>query len=92
MTVAIPLYAFLFLYFVFLAVFVIFSLINFYHIVITASFTLVSFMISFFILALTLLTLYLTADLLSAVDWQTTVIVFDTGWFGGNTSPNTFFP
>ncbi|HBB37883.1 MAG: hypothetical protein UV82_C0010G0028 [Candidatus Magasanikbacteria bacterium GW2011_GWD2_43_18] len=85
MSVAIPLYAFLFLYLVFLTVFLAFSIVNFYHIVITASFTLVSFTTSFFILALTVLTFYLTTTFLTGVDWQTTVLIFDSSWFGGPT-------
>ena len=85
MSVAIPLYVFLFLYFIFLAVFLSFSIINFYHIIVTASFTISSFTISFFILALTVLTLYLTGTLLVDINWQTTVMVFDSSWFSGPT-------
>jgi len=43
---------------------------------------------SFFILAITILTLYLTASLLSGVDWQTTVLVFDSSWFSGPSGPS----
>ncbi|PIR03069.1 MAG: hypothetical protein COV60_02340 [Candidatus Magasanikbacteria bacterium CG11_big_fil_rev_8_21_14_0_20_43_7] len=83
MSIAIPLYIFLFVYLIFIAVFLAFSIINFYHIVVAASFTIVSFTISFFIFALTLLTLYLTYTLLVDINWQQTLLVFDTGWFTG---------
>jgi hypothetical protein len=83
MTIALPLYIFLFAYFIFLAIFVSFSMINFYHIVATASFTLSSFMISFFVFAITILTLYMTYTLLVDVNWQQTFLLFDTGWFTG---------
>jgi len=80
----IPLYSFLFIYFAFLAIFVAFSMMNFYHVVMTASFTLSSFIITFFIFTLTVLTLYFTWTLLTPVDWQTQVKLFDSGWLTGS--------
>jgi len=76
----IPLYSFLFLYLLFLCVFVIFSIMNFYHIVMTAAFTLSSFIMTFFIFTLTVLTLYFTWQLLLNVDWQTPVTLLNTAW------------
>ncbi len=83
MTIAIPLYIFLFFYLIFLAVFLSFSIINFYHIIATASFTIISFVVSFFILTITILTFYLTYTLLIDVNWQQTLLLFDTAWFTG---------
>jgi len=80
----IPLYSFLFIYLLFLAVFVAFSIMNFYHIVMTASFTFASFVITFFIFTLTVLTLYFTAQLLMEVDWQTQITLFDIEWVKGS--------
>jgi len=79
----IPLYIFLFIYLLFLCVFVIFSIINFYHIVITAAFTLSSFIVTFFIFTLTILTLYFTWQLLLNVNWQIPVTLFNSTWFEG---------
>lgn len=70
----IPLYVILFIYIAFFAVFVIFSLINFYHIVMSDSFTFVSFSISFFVFALTILTLYFTWSLLADINWRDPLI------------------
>jgi len=83
MTIALPLYIFLFAYLIFLAIFIAFSIINFYHIVATASFTIASFMMSFFVFAITILTLYMTYTLLMDVNWQQTFLLFDTSWFTG---------
>lgn len=80
---AIPLYTFLFIYGVFFVVFLIFSIINFYHIVATASFTFASFLASFFVFAATILTLYMTWSLLEGTLWQTPVILFDAEWITG---------
>lgn len=79
----IPLYIFLFIYFGFLFIFFIFSMVNFYHIVSTASFTMESFITTFFIFSLTILTLYFTWYLLSGTNWQTMVPLFNSDWFNG---------
>lgn len=76
----VPLYLFLFAYLIFLAIFAVFSIINFYHILATASFTLASFILSFFIFALTALTLYFTWQLTIDVNWQTPVTLFNSSW------------
>ena len=47
----------------------------------SASFTLVSFFMSFFVFALTILTLYFTVQLLVGVDWQTPVTLLNATWF-----------
>jgi len=82
----VPLYIFLFIYLAFLAIFVAFSIINFYHIFATASFTVVSFIMSFFIFAITILTLYMTVTLLGDVNWQQAV--FTLG--GSSPGPSPF--
>ncbi len=79
--ITIPLYTLLFIYFLFLAIFAVFLLIDFYHIVMTASFTLSSFLVTFIIFALTTLTLYFTWQFLNEVDWQIPLTVFNSSWF-----------
>ncbi len=80
----IPLYTFLFLYLIFLVIFVAFAIINFYHIITTASFTLASFIITFFTFTLTVLTLYFTWQVISTANWQTDVLLFNTEWLTGS--------
>ncbi len=59
-------------------------LINLYHIVASASFTFVSFIMTFFIFAATALVFYFTIRLLmeAGVDWQSRLTVFNAEWFG----------
>ena len=76
----VPLYFFLFAYLIFLAIFAVFSILNFYHVLETASFTLVSFITTFFVFSLTILTLYFTQQLLIEIDWQTPVVLFNSSW------------
>jgi hypothetical protein len=78
--VTIPLYTLLFAYLLFLAIFFVFSMINFYHIIVTASFTFASFVVTFIIFTLTVLTFYFTWQLLMEIDWQAPIIVFNSGW------------
>jgi len=77
----VPLYIFLFIYLLFLCVFTILSLINLYHIVSTGTFTFVSFIMTFFTFVATVLTLYFTWHLLSGIDWQQPLTLFDGSWF-----------
>lgn len=87
MMVIIPLYIILFIYFLFLIVFTFFSILNFYHIIITGSFTMASFIASFFIFVLTVLTLYFTWQLLLPIDWKITLLEINAGlWSGSNTT------
>ncbi len=89
MIITLPLYILLFIYLAFLVVFVIFSMLNFYHIVITGSFTMASFIFSFFIFTLTVLTLYFTYHLLLEVNWQETLLTLDLSLFSFSNS-NSF--
>ncbi len=79
--VTIPLYTLLFAYFLFLAIFAAFSIINFYHIIVTASFTFTSFFVTFIVFTLSILTFYFTWQLLTGIDWQTPMTIFDSAWF-----------
>ncbi|MFA5812899.1 MAG: hypothetical protein WC862_00035 [Patescibacteria group bacterium] len=78
--IEVPLYLFLFLYFIFLALFAGFYLAIMYHIISSASFTLASFFASFFIFALTALTFYATRQLLLEVDWRQIVFSVDMSY------------
>lgn len=67
-------YAILFIYVIFLAVFAVLLLINLYHIIMTASLSMISFFTSFFFIALTFLILYATWFLTKDVNWQQNLI------------------
>lgn len=65
-----PLYSLLIVYYLFLLIFVIFVAINIYHIVVSASLTVVSFFVTFFVIAAGLLTIYGTWALLQDINFQ----------------------
>lgn len=66
----IPLYTLLIIYGIFLIVFCTFFAINFFHILRTGTTTLGSFIITFIIMALSVVTLYGTWYYLKQFDWQ----------------------
>lgn len=76
----IPLYSFLFIYAGFLLIFLIFSLINVFHITGTGTLTLTSFFVTFIVSALTVLIFYATWYFLQGTDWQTPVTVWNSSW------------
>ncbi len=86
MSLSIPLYSLLFLYILFFAIFAVFMIANIYHIVMSGTLTFASFSVTFIVLALTVLTLYATWFFLRDVDWQTSIIFFNTEWLGGFSS------
>ena len=66
----IPLYTLLVIYGIFLIIFFTFFAINFFHIILTGTTTLGSFIITFIIIALSVLTLFGTWYYLQNIDWQ----------------------
>lgn len=82
----IPLYIFLFMFFIVLAIFAAYYLIIIYHIVHSASFTLETFFMTFFVFACAAFLLYGVADILQVVNWQETVFTIDLGIFGEQTT------
>ncbi len=89
MVIALPLYIFLFLYFLVLAIFAAFVLINFYHIVGSGTLTVMSFTITFFTATLTVFTLYETYLLLQGTNWQETIPLFNSNWITNLFPPST---
>ncbi|MBU0661244.1 hypothetical protein KKG22_03625 [Patescibacteria group bacterium] len=86
----IPLYMFLFLYFLFLAVISVFLLINLYHIIVSGSMTLTSFFLTFLIFGGLGFTLYMTLQLTAQVHWGNTLTVFDPAWISNIFTPSNF--
>lgn len=80
---AIPLYTFLGLYLLLLAVFTLFFIINIAHLVQTGSLTFVSFVVTFLFMASVVLLIYATMNLLSGTEWQQGVTIFSKDWFVG---------
>ena len=89
MVIAPPLYILLFAYLAFLGVFVVFIFIHIYHIFMSASFTIISFVASFFIFILTILTLYGTGYLLQDTDWNQPLFTISTGGTSQTVQPFT---
>lgn len=73
----IPLYTLLIAYAIFLVIFFTFFIINFFHIIFTGTTTLGSFIVTFIIMALSVLTLYGTWYYLQNVDWQQPLFTLD---------------
>ncbi len=88
MIIALPLYLFLFIYFGFLAIFVLFVVINFYHIVSSGVLTVVNFVVTVLIAAVTVFALFGTYQLLKDTDWKQSVTIFDSSWIT-NTFPES---
>jgi hypothetical protein len=65
-----PLYTLLIAYSIFLVIFFTFFVINFFHIILTGTTTFGSFIVTFIIMALSVLTFYGTWYYLQNVDWQ----------------------
>lgn len=85
----IPLYALLIIYGIFLIIFFTFFTINFFHILLTGTTTLSSFIITFIIIALSTLTVYGTWYYLQNIDWQQPLFTIDFSYItnlfhGGN--------
>lgn len=83
-----PLYIFLFIYFIALAIFVAYFLIILYHIIHSASLTLTTFFITFFIFASSALVLYATVELLQDIDWKEPALEVAPDIFDGNFDNN----
>lgn len=88
----IPLYVFLFLYIIFVAVFFGFLLVNVYHIVMSGSFTLPSFFMTFFIFATSVLVLYFTIEIINsaAINWRELFPLFKIEWISGTFGNDPF--
>lgn len=82
---AIPLYLLLFLYFVFLAVFLSFVIINLYHLSVTGAITFASFTVTLTVFVLAAFTIFTTWYILQGTPWQESVTLF-----GSSTSGNWF--
>jgi len=79
---AIPLYVFLIIYFLFLLMFGLFFLINIGHLFQTAALTASSIFVAILLLGVSFLILWTTVYLLGDVDWQQSVTIFNPAWIG----------
>ncbi len=76
----VPLSLFFYLYLAFLAVFVIFFLINLAHLIGTGTITIISAGITIAVVIFCAFILSFTWNFLQTVDWQTPVVLWDTTW------------
>ncbi len=90
MILTLPLYIFLFLYFAFLAIFMLFVIINFHHIISSGTLTLTNFFFTVLIAAITIFILFGTYQLLQGTDWQQSVVIFNSQWISGVFPEPTF--
>lgn len=81
--ITIPLYSILIIYIIYLLACAFFILINIGHLTQTASLGFFSYLFTLLILLASILVLWYTYRLLSAVDWQQGVTIFNQEWFGG---------
>lgn len=88
--VTIPLYIFLIIFFLFLIVFGLFFLINIGHLFQTAALTFASVLVAILLISASLLVLWGAWYMLSDVNWQQSVTIFDTAWFGNLLSFTNF--
>lgn len=86
----IPLYSFLILYLVFLVVFLIFYILVIYHIHLSASYTMASFVMTFMIGILSVLTIYSTWYLTRNIDWKQNITLFDSSSYSPTQPPSPF--
>jgi hypothetical protein len=84
--VTIPLYIFLFIFFIALLILAIFYFIDLAHIVATANLTFVSFVVTSIVFILVIAVLYGTWFFLQGTDWQQTIKIWDNQWIGGESS------
>lgn len=75
--ITLPFYFLLILYAIFLIIFFTFFIINFGHLIATGTNTLGSFIITFTIIALSVLTLFGTWYYLQGTDWQQSITVLN---------------
>lgn len=81
--ISLPLYPFLFAYFFFLLAWIIFFFINVGHLVHTGTFTLASFVVTFFFIAFSAFVFFFTILLLQNTDWRTPMVFFNSSSLNG---------
>lgn len=85
--ITIPLYPFLFIYgFLLLAVAALFF-VNVGHLIHTGTLTIYSFFATFIFLALSVIILWFTWQILGAINWQQPIVVWNSAWLGENSFP-----
>ena len=80
--ITIPISFFLIIYFVILVMLTIFFVVNFFHIILTGTTTLSSFVATLFVFASITLVLFGTWYFLQGINWSQTITIWDNSWFG----------
>ncbi len=90
--ISVPLYIFLFAYFFFLLAWGVFFFVNVGHLVHTGTLTIPSFIATFLFIAFAAIVLFFTLAQLATVDWQQSVVLWNTDWLGHVFSSNLSSP
>lgn len=88
--ISLPLYVFLLLYLLVVAIFVIIYCVHIYHLVATASVSLVSTTAAVLIGGMMALIIIFTFLLLAGTSWSAGIPLLNLDWFPGMFSPQTF--
>ncbi len=86
--ITIPLYTLLVIYAIFLFIFFTFFIINFFHILLTGTTTLGSFIVTFAIIALAVLTLFGTWYYLKNIDFREPLLTLNLSFISNLLHPN----
>lgn len=78
--ITIPLYFILIVYFILLFVLIVFFITNICHIILTGTTTFASFLITLFILALSILVLFAAWYLLQDTNWNQPITIWNPNW------------
>ncbi|MFB6226556.1 MAG: hypothetical protein ABEJ02_04345 [Candidatus Paceibacteria bacterium] len=78
--ISFPLYWLLFIYFIFLAIYIALILVNIYHILEANIFSTATFLFTFFVIVLSLFIVYFSWELVSEINWQQELILFNSQW------------
>jgi hypothetical protein len=88
--ISVPLYLFILLYLLVVLAFLFIFFIHIYHLVATASVSLVSIAMTLFVGGMMVLIIGFTFLILAGIPWGNAVPLLNTSWFPGIFSPNIF--
>ena len=86
--ITVPLFSFIIIYVVALAIIGLFFAVNFFHIILTGTTTLSSFFITLFALASVTLIIFGTWYFLQGVDLSQQITIWNKSWLGGLNGPS----
>lgn len=88
--ITIPLYIILFIYLAYLLIVMSFYYVNFSHLIHNGALDFITFLFTFFIIALTVFCLYLTFVSLMGTNWQEPITIWNSDWIKNTLNPSVF--